>query len=46
MRRFPSENGQDANGRHEYSLEQFGLDADTERERYRPYCERFGLASH
>jgi hypothetical protein len=29
--------------RHEYSLEQFGLDADCERQRYRAYCTRFGL---
>lgn len=44
MRQCLVENPQDKNGRHEYSLEQFGLDADTERKRYRAYCERFGLA--
>jgi len=43
MRQCLVENPQDKNGRHEYSLEQFGLDADTERQRYRAYCERFGL---
>jgi hypothetical protein len=43
MRRFPLENWQDRNGRHEYSLEEFGLDAATERRRYRSYCERFSL---
>jgi hypothetical protein len=43
MRQCLAENPQDKNGRHEYSLEQFGLDADTERRRYRAYCERFGL---
>jgi hypothetical protein len=45
MRRFPLENSAERNGRHEYSLEAFGLDADTERRRYRTYCERFSLQS-
>jgi len=43
MQRFLAEHPQDEHGRHEYSLEQFGLDADTERERYGRYRERFGL---
>ncbi len=43
MRQFLAENAQDKYGRHEYSLMQFGLDADRERERYRDYRERFGL---
>lgn len=30
-------------GRHDYSLEEFGLEEAEERERYRPYCERFGI---
>jgi len=30
-------------GRHDYSLPEFGLDAEEERARYRGYCERFGL---
>ncbi len=45
MRRYPFESSQDGNGRHQYSLEQFGLDAETERQHYRAYCERFGLQS-
>jgi len=45
MRRFPRENLQDKDGRHEYSLEEFGLDAETERDRYRFYCDRFSLQS-
>lgn len=43
MRSLPLEASQDRNGRHQYSLEEFGLDAETERRRYRSYCERFGL---
>ena len=43
MRRYLVENPQAKHGRHEYSLEQFGLDADEERERYRAYRERFSL---
>lgn len=43
MRQSLAENPQDKNGRHVYSLEQFGLDAAVERQRYRTYCERFGL---
>jgi len=43
IQRFLAEHPQDEHGRHEYSLEQFGLDADSERERYRSYRERFGL---
>ena len=46
MHRFPQEHSADKNGRHEYSLEAFGLDADTERRRYRSYCERFSLQSN
>ena len=30
-------------GRHDYSLEAFGLDADEERERFRAYTDRFRL---
>lgn len=43
MRRFPREQLQ-PEGRHEYSLEAFGLAADRERERYRAYRERYGFA--
>jgi hypothetical protein len=41
MRRCLAENVHDKNGPHEYSLRQFGLDEDTERERYRAYRDRF-----
>ena len=43
MRRFLAEHPRDREGHHEYSLEQFGLDAERERERFRTYRERFGL---
>jgi hypothetical protein len=43
MRRFLGENPKDKHGRHEYTLEQFGLDRDQERLRYAWYRERFGL---
>jgi hypothetical protein len=43
MRRFLAENPKDKHGRHEYTLEQFGLDCDRERQRYAWYRERFGL---
>lgn len=43
MRRFLAENPKDKHGQHRYTLEQFGLDRDEEHERYRTYCERFGL---
>lgn len=43
MRRFLAENPKDKHGRHAYTLEDFGLDRDRERERYRKYAERFAL---
>jgi hypothetical protein len=43
MRRFRREELQ-PEGRHDYSLEEFGLDAEVERQRYRAYCDRYGLA--
>jgi hypothetical protein len=43
MQRFLAEHPRDREGHHEYSLEQFGLDAARERERFRAYRERFGL---
>ncbi|MCW5891412.1 MAG: sulfotransferase [bacterium] len=43
MRRFLAANPKDKNGRHVYTLGDFGLDADAERARYRAYLERFGL---
>ncbi len=43
MRAFLARNPKDKHGKHIYTLEQFGLDADEERERYRAYSDRFGL---
>ena len=43
MRRFLAENPKDKHGRHEYTLEEFGLDQDEERQRYAWYRDRFGL---
>jgi hypothetical protein len=41
MRRYLAEHRKDRHGVHEYTLEEFGLDVERERERYRPYRERF-----
>lgn len=41
MRRFVATSAKDTYGRHCYSLAQFGLDAEVERERYRAYWERW-----
>jgi hypothetical protein len=41
MRRFLAESPKEKYGPHEYSLAQFGLDLEEERERYRAYRERF-----
>ena len=43
MRRYLADSPKDKHGAHEYSLAQFGLDADEEHERYRDYRERFLL---
>ena len=43
MRRYLADSPKDKHGAHVYSLAQFGLDADEERERYRDYRERFLL---
>jgi hypothetical protein len=43
MRRFLAEHPKDKHGRHEYTLEEFGLDREEERRRYAWYQERFGL---
>jgi Sulfotransferase family len=43
MRRYLAETPKDKHGPHVYSLTQFGLDPDEERERYREYRERFLL---
>lgn len=36
-------NPQDKHGRHSYTCEQFGLNAENLRERFAPYIERFGV---
>jgi hypothetical protein len=41
MGRWLAEHRKDRHGRHEYTLQEFGLDAERERERYRRYRERF-----
>jgi hypothetical protein len=43
MRNFLAANPKDKHGRHRYTLAQFGLDRDQERERYAAYRERFGF---
>jgi hypothetical protein len=43
MQQYLGENPQHKYGCHEYSLAQFGLDAEGERERFRVYRERFGF---
>lgn len=43
MRAFLAEHRKDKHGRHEYTLEQFGLVAQEETRRYREYAQRFGL---
>ena len=45
MRRFLAANPKDKHGAHRYTLEDAGLDAATERERYRAYQQRFGVES-
>ena len=43
MRRYLADSPKDKHGAHVYSLTQFGLNPDQERERYREYRERFLL---
>jgi len=45
MRTYLADNQQGKFGRHEYSLEPFGLDADELTERFAPYVERFAVRS-
>jgi len=45
MQRFIAENPKDKRGAHLYSLEQFGLDPDLEREKFRRYTEYFAVAA-
>ncbi len=44
MRRFLASNPKDKHGAHRYTLAAAGLDVATERERYRSYQERYGIA--
>jgi hypothetical protein len=41
LRDFPLSNPKGRFGKHEYSLEEFGLDRVTEAKRYSEYCQRF-----
>ncbi|HEX5420521.1 MAG TPA: sulfotransferase [Gammaproteobacteria bacterium] len=43
MREFLAANPKNKHGVHRYSLSQYGLDRDTERARFRRYCERFAI---
>ena len=43
MRRFAAENPKDKHGVHRYSLEEFGLDRETEKRRFQFYTDYFGI---
>src|SRR5262249_2260527 len=43
MTRMAAENPQHKHGKHVYSLEEFGLTAQTVRSHFRDYCERFSI---
>ena len=43
VRRFVGDNPQTKHGAHDYTAEQFGLDANGLRRRFAPYIERFGV---
>lgn len=43
MKRLLAANPQGKHGKHQYSLEEFGLSAAGVREHFRDYCERFGI---
>ena len=45
MQAFLDRYPKNKHGRHRYTLEEFGLDAATEAARFRPYCERFDIAT-
>lgn len=45
MREFLAANPKDKHGAHRYGLEEFGLDPQAERQRYRFYTEGFGVES-
>jgi hypothetical protein len=44
MLAFIAANPKNKHGVHKYSLAQYGLDRAQELERFRRYCERFGIA--
>lgn len=44
MQRFAAANPKDGHGVHRYTLDEFGLDRDTERSRFRFYTDFFGIA--
>jgi hypothetical protein len=43
MRAFLARNPKNKSGQHRYTLEEFGLDAERETERFAAYAQRFGL---
>jgi hypothetical protein len=45
MRQWQGHNPQHKHGVHRYQLEDFGLDRERLAEQFKPYCERFGVAS-
>jgi hypothetical protein len=45
MRQWQGRNPQHKHGVHRYQLEDFGLDREELAEQFKPYCERFGVAS-
>ncbi|BCS52917.1 sulfotransferase [Geobacter sp. SVR] len=44
MQRFVAENPKDKHGIHRYTLEEFGLDRETEWNRFRFYTDQYGIA--
>jgi hypothetical protein len=44
MRRFAVKNPKNKNGRHRYSLEEFGFDRETERRRFQFYTDHYGIS--
>jgi hypothetical protein len=45
MERYLAENPQGKHGAHNYTLDTFGLDGETELARFSEYCDRFGLST-
>lgn len=43
MQRFVAENPKNKNGEHRYSLEEFGLDRETEKRSFQTYMDHFGV---